>query len=149
MTGSSPAALRGPVVVDTGVFGAELVRSTKLAELYAPDLEGRRYIVSFATVSEIRFGARLAGWGALRLNRLEQRLAGARTVWPGPDLVEVYTDLRTDCVRQGHALGQKEHEADRWVAATAIWFDIPLVHHDGIFENVSGLRTITRLPGAV
>lgn len=38
-------------------------------------------------------------------------------------LVEVYTDLRTDCVRQGHALGQKEHEADRWVAATAIWFE--------------------------
>jgi hypothetical protein len=31
-----------------------------------------------------------------------------------------YVDLRTWCVRHGHGLGAKDHEADRWVAAVAI-----------------------------
>jgi predicted nucleic acid-binding protein len=36
--------------------------------------------------------------------------------------------------------GQKEHDADRWVAATALRLDIPLVSNDAIFENVPGLH---------
>jgi len=42
-------------------------------------------------------------------------------------------------------LGQKEHEADRWVAATAIWLDVALVAHDAIFANVEGLNLLTKL----
>jgi len=137
---------RGPVVVDTGVFAAELLRrGAPLAASYRSLLEGRPFIVSFATVAEIRFGAELASWGVPRLQRLEQRLARARIVWPGPELVAVYTDLRTTCVRNGHALGQKEHEADRWVAATALWLHVPLVAHDRIFKNAPGLELLTRL----
>jgi hypothetical protein len=30
-------------------------------------------------------------------------------------------------------------EADRWVAATALWLQVPLVAHDRIFANVSNL----------
>jgi predicted nucleic acid-binding protein len=143
---SPPSAGRGPVVVDTGVFAAELVRrGSPLAETYRPFLEGRPFIVSFVTVSEVRFGARLAGWGPTRLQRMELRLSTARVVWPGPQLVEVYADLRTTCVRAGHALGQKEHEADRWVAATALWLGIPLVAHDGAFKRLPGLELLTRL----
>lgn len=137
---------RGPVVVDTGVFAAELLRrGAPLAASYRPLLEGRPFIVSFVTVAEVRFGAQLAGWGAPRLQRLEQRLARARIVWPGPELVAVHVDLRTECVRRGHALGQKEHDADRWVAATALWLDVPLVAHDNIFKNVPRLELLARL----
>lgn len=137
---------RGPVVVDTGVFSAELLRrGAPLAASYWPLLEGRPFIVSFVTVAEVRFGAQLAGWGSTRLQRLEQRLARARIVWPGPELVAVHVDLRTACVRSGHALGQKEHDADRWVAATALWLDVPLVAHDGIFRGVQGLALLSRL----
>lgn len=147
MSGSQTGA-RGAVVVDTGVFAAELVRrGAPLAESYRSTLEGRLFIVSFATVAELRFGARRADWGTTRIQRLEQRLGRARIVWPGPDLVEVYADLRTTCVRRGHALGQKVHEADRWVAATALWLDVPLVAHDNVFKNVDGLELVTRLEG--
>ena len=45
----------------------------------------------------------------------------------------------------GHGLGQKEHEADRWVAATAVWLQIPLVAHDAIFTNVKDLELLTWL----
>jgi hypothetical protein len=42
-------------------------------------------------------------------------------------------------------LGQKEHEADRWVAATALWLQVPLAAHDRIFANVNNLELLTKL----
>ena len=38
----------------------------------------------------------------------------------GPDIVAEYAQLRADCEAAGHALAQKGHTADRWIAATAI-----------------------------
>jgi predicted nucleic acid-binding protein len=114
-------------------------------------LEGRNVFVSFVTEAEVRFGARLAGWGVPRVRRLEQRLATVEVVWPGPELVEEYADLRSWCVSNGHGLRQKAHEADRWIGATARWLGVPLVTHDGIFSGVDGVAAITlpaRLPEA-
>jgi len=51
---------RGPVVIDTGVFGAQLTRRAwQLGESYRPLVEGRAALVSFVTVAELRYGARL------------------------------------------------------------------------------------------
>jgi len=137
---------RGPVVIDTGVFAARLTPSgSLLAARYRPLIEGRPAVISFVTVAELGYGARLAAWGPERLRRLEYEMARAEIVWPGPNLVEVYASLRTWCVRTGHGLGQKEHEADRWVAATAVWLQVPLVAHDGIFANAKDLELLTRL----
>ena len=138
--------VRGPVVIDTGVFAARLTPSGNLlASRYRPLLEGRPAIISFITVAELGYGARLAGWGPGRLQRLDYEIARAEIVWPGPHLAEAYASLRTWCVRTGHGLGHKEHEADRWVAATAIWLQVPLVAHDGIFSNVKDLELLTKL----
>ena len=99
---------RGPVVVDTGVFAARLTPSgSLLAARYRPVLEGRPAVISFVTVAELGYGARLAGWGPGRLRRLEYEIARAEIVWPGPNLVEAYASLRTWCVRTGHGLGQR------------------------------------------
>lgn len=139
---------RGPVVVDTGVFGATLIPTDKgrhLASGYEPLLEGRRAVISFVTVAELSFGAKRAGWGEKRARRLDQRLAEAETVWPGAELVEVYATLRAWCEQNGHGLSGKDHEADRWVAATAMHLGVPLVAHDRVFRNVDGLDLITRL----
>jgi hypothetical protein len=86
---------------------------------------------------------KLVGWGQTRLQQLEHELDQADTVWPGPSLAEAYATLRAWCVKAGHGLGQKAHEADRWVAATAIWLNVPLVAHDAIFANVKDLRLLT------
>jgi predicted nucleic acid-binding protein len=139
-------AARGQVVIDTGVFGARLTRRTRpLAALYQPLVEGRAALVSFITVAELRFGARLAAWGPARLRSLDRQLTRAETVWPGPELTDCYVTLRAWCVRNGHGLGQKDHEADRWVAAAAIWLGVPLVAHDAIFANVDDLHLLTKL----
>ncbi|HSS08274.1 MAG TPA: PIN domain-containing protein [Acidimicrobiales bacterium] len=137
---------RGAVVVDTGVFGADILRrSSPLVELYTPMLAGRAVLLSFQTVAELRYGALLADWGPIRLGRLAAKIAHAEIVWPGPELVGVYARLRVDCVRAGHALAARAHDADRWVAATAIHLRLPLVAHDGVFRNVPGLTLETAL----
>jgi tRNA(fMet)-specific endonuclease VapC len=137
---------RGPVVIDTGVFGAQLTcRTWPLGELYRPLVEGRAAVISFITVAELRFGARLATRGPQRLRRLERELRRAETIWPGPELIDAYAALRAWCVKAGHGLGQKDHEADRWVAATAMWLGVPVVAHDAIFANVEGLNLLTKL----
>jgi predicted nucleic acid-binding protein len=94
---------RGPVVIDTGVFGARLAPSGRLlAARYRPILEGRPAVVSFVTVAELEYGARLADWGPDRLRRLEYEIGRAEIVWPGPHLTEVCATLRAWCVRTGH-----------------------------------------------
>lgn len=136
------------VVVDTNVFSADLLRATRpLVDLYRPLLTGRRFVVSFQTVAEIRFGARRRDWGPERIARVVERLANAEVVWPGPELLNAYVDLRLACERAGHALGQRGHDSDRWIAATAAHLGVPLVSHDGIFRGVPGLLFETALPG--
>lgn len=58
---------------------------------------------------------------------------------PGPSLVAMYVGLRTWATRSGHGLAGRAHEADRWIAATSLHVDVPLVSTDRIFSDVPGL----------
>lgn len=130
---------RGPVVVDTDVYSARLLPNSALARRYEPLLAGRIEFVSFQTVAEVRYGALLGGWGTARLRRMEAEMARTEVVHSGSDLIGTYAELRVACQRVGHALAQREHDADRWIAATALRLAIPLVSNDGIFKNTPGL----------
>jgi tRNA(fMet)-specific endonuclease VapC len=134
---------RGPVVSDTDVYGAELVPGSGLAELYQAIIVGRPAFISFQTAAELRYGALLRNWGEARMRKLEARIAAAETVHTGPELVLSYARLRVECQRIGHPLAQRNHDADRWVAATAVRLGIPLVSNDGIFASVPGLMVET------
>jgi predicted nucleic acid-binding protein len=98
--------------------------------------------VSFGFVAELRYGALRAGWGDLRLRRLARSLSDLDVVQTEQRLIERCAELRAWASRAGHALGQKIHEADRWVAATALALDLELVAGDGIFEGVPGLDVL-------
>jgi len=43
----------------------------------------------------------------------------------------------------GHALADKLHDGDRWIAAAATRLGAPLVCHDGLFDGAPGLEFIT------
>jgi predicted nucleic acid-binding protein len=138
---------RGPIVIDTDVLSADLVPGSRLAERYAPLITGRLAFISFQTAAELRYGAIRRGWGQPRMLRMEATIERVEVVHSGPELVSVYAQLRADCVAAGHALGQKEHTADRWIAATAIRLGIPLVSNDGIFRGAPGLELETLASG--
>jgi len=131
---------RGAVVIDTDVYGADLVPGSVLADRYESLIVGRPAFISFQTAAELRFGAMLRGWGGARMLKLEARIAAAEVVHSGPDLIEVYARLRVACQRAGHGLSQRQHDADRWIAATAVRLGIPLVSNDTIFKAVPGLE---------
>lgn len=135
-----PRPERGPVVVDTDVYSSRLIPDSTLARRFEPILLGRVEFVSFQTIAEVRFGAMLRGWGAPRVERMEAEIARIEVVHSGPDLVRAYAELRVACQRAGHALSQREHDADRWIAATAIRLGVPLVSNDGVFDKTPGLR---------
>jgi len=139
---SSPGP-RCPIVIDTDVFSADLVRTSRLAERYAPLIAGRPALISFQTVAELRYGALQRSWGDARLARLEAAIQRAEIVHTGPDLILVHAQLRVACRAVGHALAQREHNADRWIAATAVRLGVSLVSNDGIFLDVPGLALET------
>jgi predicted nucleic acid-binding protein len=76
---------RGPIVIDTDVFSADLVPGSRLAERYAPISTGRPAFISFQTAAELRYGALLRGWGQPRLLKLEALIGRVEVVHSGPD----------------------------------------------------------------
>ncbi len=134
------------VVVDTMAVSA-LVNGTRQPEPaaeYSALIAGRPIVISFATVTELRYGALKAGWGDLRRRALERDLARFIVVQPDDQLLSICADLRASCETAGHPLGQKLHEADRWIAATAIRLDVELVSDDAVFQNVPALSVRSR-----
>ena len=116
-------------------------RNPDLAAVYRQVIGTDRVVVSFATVTELRYGALRAGWGELRRRGLERDLARFVTVQPDDQLMRL-------CHSCGHrakasAPGHKIHEADRWIAATALRLDMELVSDDQAFRGVPGLRVRT------
>ena len=137
------------VVVDTMVVSAMVNahRDPLPAEAYRMLIGDRSVVISFVTVTEMRYGAAKAGWGDLRRRGLERMLARLVVVQPDDDLMTACADLRARCERRGLALGQKVHEADRWIAATAERLDATLVSEDSVFQDVEDL-TVRSAPDA-
>ena len=135
--------MAGAVVVDTMIASAWLGTSqSRRQERWAPVLQGVTWVLPFTVVAEMRFGAEIAGWGARRRGVLETLIQRSGVVPPLEEVTIAYVDLRTWCVRAGHGLGGKDHEADRWVAAVALAGALPLASDDAIFEGVAGLSRI-------
>jgi tRNA(fMet)-specific endonuclease VapC len=132
------------VVVDTMVISWLFdERPNPLAERYRDLIGPAPVLLAFQTVMELRFGAIRAGWGELRRRQLERRLAQLTVLQPDGQMVLICAQLRADSARAGHALGDKLHDGDRWIAAAAIRLGLPLVSHDGVFDRAPGLELIT------
>ncbi len=131
-------------IVDTDVFSAVLApRRDDIRPLYEEDLIGRKLAISFQTAAELRYGALAGGWGTKRIGDLESRIEQAITVPPTDALTVEWAKLRNECKRAGHALHQKEHTGDLWVAATARLLDVPLIAHDRVYQGVPDLTVIS------
>ena len=132
------------VIVDTMVISWLLdERPNPLADAYRDLIGPHPVLLAFQPVMELRFGALRAGWGDLRRRRLERRIADIAVVQPDDRMITACAELRLRCQQAGHALGDKRHDGDRWIAATAVRLDIPLVSHDRVFINTPGLSLLT------
>ena len=135
-------ALR-PILVDTNVFSrAYLPKRRAPSNDWVDRLFGRTLTVAVQTVVELRSGARMAGWGDRKIAELEAWL-GAVQVIPVTDRVQAsYVDLTAWARAHGHAIHDKPHVADRWIAASAMAWELELASDDGIFDSIDGLRRL-------
>lgn len=67
--------------------------------------------------------------------KLQTKLDRVGAVHSGTELVLVHAGLRADCHATGHALAQRDHKADPWIAAIAIRLGIPLVSNGAILAK--------------
>ena len=134
------------VVVDTMVISWLFDdRPSPLADQYRDLIGAQPALLAFHTVMELRFGTLRAGWRELRRRRLERRIAELTVAQPDDEMITECASLRLRCQQVGHALGDKLHDGDRWIAATAIRLGLPPVSHDGLFSGAPGLQLLTAL----
>jgi predicted nucleic acid-binding protein len=137
--------VNGTVLVDTNVFTAPLRKGRPLEARYAKHTVGRVIVVVPQTVAEARYGALMGGWGARRLNELARLTTAVRVLPVDDETIERVAQLRNECRLTGHALHQRQHNADLWIAAAAVRWRIPLVAHDAVFIGCPGLELRTEL----
>ncbi len=125
------------VVLDTSVVSLFL-RNADEAAYYRSEIDGLRAVISFQTREEALFGAIRAGWGAPRMNALQQHLSQYEMVSSSLELVEISASLRSE----REQAGRKLNTADAWIAATAIMLDCPLASHDDDFTGIPDLQII-------
>ena len=126
-------------VIDTDVLSF-LFRSDSRAALYAPHLFGHVLTISFQTRAEMLRGAISASWGARRRLQLGQWLQKYAVVHSSDDLCLRWAEAVDSARRNGRPVAA----ADAWVAAVALYLDVPLItHNKNDFLGVDGLTVIS------
>lgn len=132
-------------VVDTDVYTLVFVRKDSpdpRVPGWRQQLVGRRVLATFQTRAELLALAARNTWGGSRARELRAQLDRTATIGVDESVIDAYATLVAECRRVGHALQQKQHTADRWIAACAIAKDVELLAGDGIFAGTPGLRLV-------
>ncbi len=132
------------VLVDTDVF-ISLLRGRTEAVRYASLVEGRRIVLSFATVAELWLGAEILGYGKKSRKELKAGVAGTVVIPPTREVTREWARVvaQARSMSPGHALGQKAQYHDAWVAATALHHELPLLTANRRhFEGLPGLDLV-------
>jgi predicted nucleic acid-binding protein len=134
-----------PVLVDTDVFSRVFVIEPRddVADQWAARLEGRTVVIAVQTSVELRAWPLLHHWGDKRTQRLLQRIASVPALQVSQSVQDRYVDLTAWAKHSGHAVYDKTHTADRWIAATALAHDLELASRDGLFVGIASLRLLT------
>ncbi|MGH9184710.1 MAG: PIN domain-containing protein [Acidimicrobiales bacterium] len=128
------------IVVDTGVFSASISRRRRQRfETQIALMAGNQIFLAAPTVSQLRYGALVAGWSEARRERLEESIQATTVVPVSNKLLTTTAELRFACRRAGHPLHDRSHANDLWIAASAIHISALLLTADNVFEDTPRL----------
>lgn len=99
-------------------------------------------VIALQTRAELLSGSLQGDWGPARLSTLHDLLDGTVTLAPNLRVAQSYAELTAAAAGTGHALANKIQTGDRWIAATAIAFDLPLLTGDAICLGAPDIRLL-------
>jgi len=127
------------VVLDTDVVSYLYKRDTR-AELYRPHLNDPPFIISFMSLAELRRWALERNWGETRQQELEEYLSRYFVIHSEDQICARWAEATNSARLAGRPIAA----SDAWIAATALFLDVPLITHNGRhYSGVSGLRVIS------
>lgn len=142
---------RGPaVVVDTDVYSRVVLpgRGRAAAHPARADwqevLMGHRLLIAVQTRVELLSMPLLSKnpWSETRVMELDDHIAGLSVLQVTDEVQTTFVTLTGSLRAGGHALGDKIHTGDRWIAATALAHGLPIASMDGIFAGIPGIQLI-------
>jgi predicted nucleic acid-binding protein len=117
-----------------------------LGAAWAQALTGRTVVIAVQTEVELRAWPLLQGWGLPRTQALIARVEAVPRIQVSDIVQQEYVDLTAWAKSNGHAIFQKEHTADRWVASTALAHGFDLAAIDGLYDGIAGLSLLKPTP---
>lgn len=129
-------------VVDSDVFSLLYVVPAigdPRVQRWQQSLADRRVLIAFHTRAEVLAGALSASWGARRMAKVLDVLNRTPTIHSDDEVVGAYAALTAECRRVGHALHDKVHTGDRWIAACVIAKQLDLLSGDAIYQDAPNL----------
>lgn len=128
------------ILLDTNVVSF-VFKGDSRAQLYFDALQDKQPAVSFMTVAELYQWAAIREWGEERTRRLTQTLQETYLVLSFDfALCQLWGSLRA----QRRILGDPISPQDAWIAATAFYYDIPLItHNPKDFKNIPHLTVVS------
>ena len=110
------------LVVDTDVYSFILKNSSE-AQRFNETLRGCQIVLSFQTVAELFKWAFYNAWGAERTTNLENSFHQCIIAPYDRQMAWEWARVSGGCEKKGRRIS----EADAWIAATAIRYQIPLL----------------------
>jgi tRNA(fMet)-specific endonuclease VapC len=127
------------VVVDTDVTSFFFKGDTRKA-LYEKHLNGQFLFLSFMTLAELNLWAFSANWGAMKTTSLKNHVKRFSIVHSNQEICEIWAEIIDEGKRNGKVIAT----SDAWVAATALFLNIPLItHNQSDFQGISSLIIIS------
>jgi predicted nucleic acid-binding protein len=126
------------VIADTNIVSYAF-RGDPLGDAYMDLIGDRRIGITGMCLAELRMGSIIGGWDDRKTAELISFIERFTHVCELEGVAEVCGGIRG----HRHRVGRPIDLPDAWVAACALWLDVPLVTHDRDLEGIPGLRVLT------
>jgi predicted nucleic acid-binding protein len=130
------------VLIDTNVL-SYLLLDTEEAPGYRALIKDSEPAIALISVAEINVFASASGWGTRKTRDMDRFLDEFVQVCGTAEIALLAATLKARASKVGRQLTWP----DVWIAATALWHELPLVTHDRDFFGIPGLELWTLLDG--
>ncbi|MEJ1962106.1 MAG: PIN domain-containing protein [Gammaproteobacteria bacterium] len=126
------------LVVDTDV-ASFIFKDGERGAAYSELIGERCAGVTLLSIADLRAGVVRKNWGPRKIASLDEFLSRFLVIETSSEIANIGGGIRACCEQVGRAVSWP----DAWIAATALWLDVPLVAHDRDLEGIPGLRVLT------